>query len=498
MSRATGDRVPRRTFIATVAAGITVPWPRLSPDDPRPRLLTDDTLHYAAASVLAEAIRQKRVSSLEVVEACLRRIDQVNPKLNAVVQLTAESARAGARQADAELAKGTLRGPLHGVPFTVKDSFEVAGVISTAGTQGWAHRVPAADATIVARIRAAGAIFMGKTNTPEFTWSDECDNLVYGRTNNPWDLTRTTGGSSGGAAAIVAAGGSPLDVGSDTGNSIRMPAHNCGITGIKPTHGRIPKTGHAVSFRGVLESWTQVGPMARFVEDLMLVLPLVSGMDWEDPHSVAAPLLDPRKVDLKSLRAVVFTENSFRAPNPETVRTVEAAATALHDAGVKVEQKTPPDLDTATRLWHEIIYADGGAWLKRLLRNAGTPGMGSLSEPPVDAQVSSDRFTALVEELDATRSRMLRFMEQVDLIICPAMGMPAVPHGGSNLPGYADGYNEPHNISGWPAAVVRAGTSPEGLPIGVQLVARPWREDVALAAAKVVESALGGWKAPPI
>jgi len=488
----------RRTFIATMAAGVATPWVRPMVDDARVTDLTDETLHYASATVLAAAIRQKTVSSLEVVDACLKRIDQVNPRLNAVVQLIAETARAGARQADAELARGTLRGPLHGVPFTVKDSFDVAGVISTAGTQGWVHRIPSADATIVARIRAAGAICMGKTNTPEFTWSDETDNLVYGRTSNPYDLTRTPGGSSGGPAAILAAGGSPLDVGSDTGNSIRMPAHNCGIAGIKPTAGRVPKTGHAVSYRGLFESWTQVGPMARFVEDLVLTLPLVSGMDWEDPHAVAAPLLDPGKVDLKRLRAVYFTENPARPPTAETVRTVEAAATALHAAGVRVEQRTPPDLDTTTRLWHEIIYADGGGWLKRLLKDAGTLGMGSLSEPPSGVQVASDRLTALVEELDAARSRLLRFMEQVDLIICPAMGMPAVPHGGSNQPGYADGYNEPHNITGWPAAVVRGGTSPEGLPIGVQLVARPWREDVALAAAKVVESALGGWKAPPI
>ncbi|MGE5687103.1 MAG: amidase [Gemmatimonadota bacterium] len=498
MTDGSGRTIPRRTFVATLAASAAVPWPRVLRSDPRVSRLTDGTLHFASATVLAEAIRQKKVSSAEVVEACLRRIEQVNPKLNAVVQLIADTARAGARQADADLALGKLRGPLHGVPFTVKDSFETAGVISTAGTQGWAKRIPAEDATIVARIRAAGAILLGKTNTPEFTWSDETDNLVYGRTSNPYDLTRTPGGSSGGPAAILASGGSPLDVGSDTGNSIRMPAHNCGITGIKPTAGRVSKSGHAISYRGILESWTQVGPMARFVEDLVLVLPLVSGVDGRDPHAAPAPLLDPGRVDVRGLRVVVFTDNPLRTPTPETVRTVEAAAAALRTAGARVDRQKPPGLDDATELWHKIVFADGGAWLHRLLQAAGTPGTGSLGEIPSNQEVPSGQLTHLVEQLDEVRSQLLRFMQGVDLIVCPVMAMPAVHHGDSAKPGYADGYNEPHNITGWPVAVVRAGTSSEGLPIGVQLVAQPWREDVALAAARVVETASGGWKAPPL
>jgi len=481
-----------------MAGTVAVPWYRLAPDDTRVAQLSDSSLHYAPATVLAEAIRRKRVSSLEVVEACLRRIDQVNPKLNAVVQLTADAARAGARQADAEVGKGRLRGPLHGVPFTVKDSFDTAGVISTAGTQGWAKRVPTEDATIVARLRAAGAILLGKTNTPEFTWSDETDNLVYGRTSNPYDLTRTPGGSSGGPAAILASGGSPLDVGSDTGNSIRMPAHNCGIAGLKPTAGRVPKTGHAISYRGILESWTQVGPMARFVEDLILTFPLVSGVDGRDPHAAPAPVLDPRRASVRNLRVVFFTAIPSRAPTPETVHAVEAAVAAVHSAGARVEPRLPPGLEDATDLWHKIVFADGGAWLRRLLAAAGTAGTGSLGEIPAAEQVPSDQLSLLIEQLDQVRSQLLRFMQDVDAIVCPVMAMPAVPHGGSNQPGYADRYNEPHNITGWPVTVVRAGTSPEGLPIGVQIVGRPWHEEVTLAIAKVVETATGGWKPPPL
>jgi len=490
--------IPRRTFVATLAASAAVPWPRLLSEDRRVAELTDSTLHYSTVTVLAEAIRTKKVSSLEVVNACLGRIEQVNPRLNAVVQLVADSARANASQADAELAQGKRRGPLHGVPFTVKDSFDAGGVISTAGTQGWAKRVPAEDATLVARIRGAGAILLGKTNTPEFTWSDETDNLVYGRTSNPYDLTRTPGGSSGGPAAILAAGGSPLDVGSDTGNSIRMPSHNCGIAGIKPTAGRVSKFGHAISYRGILESWTQVGPMARRVEDLNLVLPLVSGPDGRDPHAVPGPLLDPGRVDVRSLRVVTFTDNPLRTPTAETVKATETAAAALRAAGARVEQQKPPGLDDATELWHKIAFADGGAWLRRLLKDAGTPGAGSLGEIPSKDEVPVGQLTLLIEQLDEVRSQLLRYMQKVDLIVCPVMAMPAVRHGESAKPGYADGYNEPHNITGWPVAVVRVGTSPEGLPIGVQLVAQPWREDVALAAAKVVESASGGWKPPPV
>ena len=173
------------------------------------------------------------------------------------------------------------------MPFTIKDSLDTAGVVTTAGTAGWRDRVPDRDATVVARLRDAGGILLGKTNTPEFTWANETDNDVYGRTSNPYDLDRTPGGSSGGSAAIVAAGGSPFDIGSDSGNSIRQPAHLCGVAGIKPTSGRVPRTGHWPGYEGLFQSFTQLGPIARRVEDLALVLPLIAGPDGEDPHVVA-------------------------------------------------------------------------------------------------------------------------------------------------------------------------------------------------------------------
>ncbi|MGB5051069.1 MAG: amidase, partial [Caldilineaceae bacterium] len=206
-------------------------------------------LIYASAAELARRIREREVSSAEVVEAHLHRIAQVNPALNAVVTLT-EDAREQARQADAALHAGELWGPLHGVPMTIKDSFDTAGVVSTWGTVGRRAFVPDTDATAVARMKAAGAILLGKTNTSEFTMSFYTNNRLFGATRNPYNTERMSGGSSGGAAAIVAAGGSPMDLGTDTGGSVRLPAHFCGVAGIRPTSGRVPRTGHAIPFGG--------------------------------------------------------------------------------------------------------------------------------------------------------------------------------------------------------------------------------------------------------
>ena len=457
-----------------------------------------DELCYASATWLAEAIRSGRISSLEAVDACLARIEIVNPRINAVVRLT-DDARDRARQADADLAAGTVRGPLHGVPFTLKDSLDTAGVVTTAGTIGWRDRVPDRDATVVARLKAAGAILLGKTNTPEFTWSDETDNDVFGRTSNPYDLSRTPGGSSGGPAAIVAAGGSPFDVGSDTGDSIRQPAHVCGIAGLKPTSGRVPRTGHWPAYLGLFESFTQLGPMARRVEDLALLLPVLAGPDGEDPHVAPAALRDSAAVPLSELRVVAFTDNGIRTPTSETVVAVEAATAAIAAAGVRIRTEVPPGLDEAWAAWDGLIRADGFAWLHRLIEAAGTPGWGSYATrewiTPGDA-LPGDELTALIERADAIRARLLRWLADVDLIVCPAMPQPAIRHGESSASWFGDTYSDVHNLTGWPAVVVRAGTSPDGLPIGVQLIAKPWREEVALAGAQVVEAATGGWQPP--
>src|SRR6266481_1036977 len=338
------NKIGRRDFLGTVAfvgAAAAAAGRTSLINSAEAATATSDDITSASAGELADAIRSKKLSSRVIVEAHLERIAKVNPKLNAVVQLIAEAARKEADEADAALARGEIKGPLHGVPITIKDTLETAGVICTGGTKGRANFVPKADATAVARLRAAGGIILGKTNVPELAGAAETDNLVYGRTNNPYDLTRTPGGSSGGEAAIIAAGGSPLGLGTDAGGSIRIPAHYCGLAAIKPTSGRVPRTGQFQMPLGARNPVFHVGPMARYVEDLALTLPILAGVDWRDPATVSMPLDDPRNVELKSLRAAFYTDNGLMTPTPETTGIVRTAVHALADAGTFVEEARP-------------------------------------------------------------------------------------------------------------------------------------------------------------
>jgi amidase len=464
--------------------------------------MVDPELCFLSASALGDRIRRREVSSVEATGACLARIEEVNPRLNAVVML-APRALDDARDADAALRRGDLRGPLHGVPFTLKDSLDTAGVTTTAGTVGWRHRVPPQDATVAARLRAAGGILLGKTNTPEFTWSNETDNDVYGRTSNPYDLDRSPGGSSGGPAAAVASGCAFFDIGSDTGDSIRQPAHVCGIAGLKPTSGRVPRTGHWPGPGGLLDSLTQLGPMARTVADLVLVLPVIAGPDGRDPHVQPVALGNPADVRIEGLRVALFTDNGVRTPTAETQAAVEAAGRALAAAGALVERRMPPDLGALDEAYDALVGADGYAWLRRLINAAGTPGMGSYETRPwfnPGPALPGDKLTALVDHVDDLRVRLHRWLDvtRTDLLVCPALPLPAVLHGEGDAPDFGDSYSNVHNITGWPSVVVRGGEAPCGLPIGVQLVAGPWQEHVALAGATVVERASGGWVRPPL
>ena len=460
---------------------------------------------YASAKSMAQAVRDKEVSAVELVEAHLGRIEEVNSALNAVVQLAAERARAEAVEADAALARGESKGALHGVPFTLKDSIDTEGIITTGGTLGRKDFVPDADATVTARLRAAGGILLGKTNTPELTYAGETDNLVYGRTNNPFDLSRAPGGSSGGAGAIVCCGGAAFDIGSDTGGSVRGPAHYCGITGIKPNSGRVPRTGHIVphSF-GAVDSLTQNGPMARYVEDLTLILPIISGPDWDDPHIVPMPLGNPSDVDISGLRVAFYTDNGLRVPTDEIVAAVRSAANALEDAGCLVEEDLPRAIPDNPDINNQLSQGDGQAGARRLLAKYGTTEthewMTRLLEKASENMVSVGEYTAVLEKIDSYRSAMLGFMQNYDVIVCPVSAFAALPHGESMTDENRAGinYTATYNITGWPSTVVRGGTSPDGLPIGVQVVARPWREDVSLAVAQYLEGALGGWQRPPM
>ena len=464
-----------------------------------------DEIIYTSAKRMARAIGDGDVSAAEVVEAHLARIQEVNPTINAVVRLAAERARAEAAEADAALARGERKGALHGVPFTLKDSIDTEGVITTGGTLGRSEYVPEADATVAARLRAAGGILLGKSNTPELTLAAETDNLVYGRTNNPFDATRTTGGSSGGAGAIVCCGGAAFDIGSDTGGSVRYPAHFCGIAGLKPNSGRVPRTGHIVPHSmGAVDSLTQNGPMARYVEDLALILPIIAGPDWSDPFIAPMPLGDPAAVDISGLRVCFYTDNGILTPTAETVAAVRAAANALADTGAAVEEDVPSVIAENPNISNRLSGGDGREWTKRLLEKWGTtesfPYLTRRIAKAQDDMVSVGDYTAVLEHVDGFRSAMLGFMRNYDVIVCPVAAFAALEHGESledrNQPGMS--YTGTYNITGWPSTVIRGGTSPDGLPIGVQVVARPWREDVSLAVAQYLEDALGGWQKPPI
>jgi amidase len=465
---------------------------------------TGGELVFASAKALARMIRQKQVSAVEVIEAHLARIAEVNPTINAVVYLDGERALNAARAADAALARGALTGPLHGVPFTVKDNIRVAGMVCTTGTLGYQGWVAPDDAVMVARLRKAGAIPLAMTNMPELGIAFETDNLVYGRTNNPYDLSRTSGGSSGGESAIIAAGGSPFGLGNDGAGSVRTPAHCCGLAGLKPNAGRLPVTGHiTTSYGGFYPGVSQDGPLARYVEDLNLVMPIIAGVDWRDPAIIPMPVRNADDVALRGLRVAYYTDDGFTAPTPETVETVRRAARMLADAGAILEEARPDIVAEALDIRRQFYGAVSAASLDDALRTMGTTETSRLmaefkamTAPYVE--MSKGDLLKLTGRLGAFRSAMLSFMEHYDAILCPTAATPALPHGQSFSHYHVFSYTMPFNLTGYPAVSVRAGTSPEGLPIGVQLAARPFREDVALALAGAIERAGGGYQRPPL
>lgn len=465
---------------------------------------TDD-LKFASVVQMAQMIREKEISSVELVNIMYNRIAEVNPQINAVVLTCKERALEEAKKADELLARGKMLGALHGVPMTIKDSLETAGIISTGGTLGRKDYIPAKDATIVARLRASGAILMGKTNTPEFTLSGTTANLIYGMTSNPYKEGYSPGGSSGGAGAIVAAGGSPFDIGSDFGGSIRGPAHFNGIAGIKPTTGLVPRTGHIVDYGGLFDAYQVLGPLARYVEDLKLILPIILGPDQIDAAIHPVPWIDPESVQIKNLEYAWFTDHgSTKDCAEETVEAIAKAVASLESAGIQLKEDAPiEEIKEAEEVRYQLFSADGRAWVSRLTEKYGTTQthpLLRLSDP--STAISSGEFTELVEKLDACRSKLLQWMQDYDIVICPVHFDGAAPNPDvfekSSWSADEYGYMGIFNLTGWPAAVVRAGTSKEGLPIGVQIVGQPFQDHKVLAVAEYLEEQLGGWQAPPI
>jgi amidase len=449
---------------------------------------------------MAQMIRGKEISSVELVTAHVQQIGQINPALNAVVEQLTDAALIGARQADEKIAAGESCGPLHGVPISIKDSIDVQGMKTTAGTLGRRNAAPAqGDATLVRRLRAAGAIPLAKTNLPDLLFSFESDNLIYGRSNNPYDVTRTPGGSSGGESALIAACGSPLGLGTDCAGSVRIPAAFCGIASIKPTSGRLPRTGHVPPAGSWFEALWQFGPMARYTEDLVLAMHLLAGEDADDFTSPPVPLLEPG--NLKNIRVAFFTDNGFATCTPEVRNAVRACAEFLSREGMRVEERRPPCVEQAYELEFALLGADGAEGIDEYLKAAGSEKVHPLLTGFVDHMrpycASGAKFAKRWAQWDEYRANLRRFFGEYDAILCPVYTQPALKHGGSleeaNFRGFS--YTMAWNVAGAPAATVRC-AGHNGLPINIQVVTKAWRDLLAIEICRLIEGQSGGWQAP--
>lgn len=451
---------------------------------------------------MAEAIRTRRISATELMTAHLAQIERLNPSINAVAELLAESALQAAGAADDQSRRGASNGPLHGVPFSVKDSIDVKGVRSTAGTLGRKKAESAKeDATLVARFRAAGGIPIAKTNLPDLLFSFESDNLIFGRTNNPYDLTRSPGGSSGGEAALLAGCGSPLGLGSDALGSVRVPAAFCGIASIKPTSGRLPRTGHVPPASIWIEAVWQIGPMSRHVEDLVFAMKLLASPDGKDFTSPPVPLFEA--LELRKLRVAFFTSNGFAQCEKAVADAVTRCARFLERIGLIVEEARPPGVENAYELELALLGADGTSGIEEYLHEQGThevhPFLTAFLDQMRPFETSASGLARRWTYWDEYRRNMLRFFSQYDVVLCPVYTQAALRHGGSieeaNFQGFS--YTMAWSIAGTPAATVRCDEQ-DGLPINVQVVAAPWQDLSALAVCQIIEHEFGGWKAPPI
>jgi amidase len=458
----------------------------------------DDELVWCSASDLATLISSRQVSSHQATRAHLDRIAAVNPAINAVITLDADGALEQATAADAASSRGEATGRLHGVPMTLKDSHSVAGMRTSAGYPPLADHVPTTDGTVAARLRAAGAVLVGHTNVPRLLVDYQAANELHGRTSNPWDPARTSGGSSGGAAAALAAGMTPLEIGSDIGGSIRIPAHCCGVFGLKPTEHRIPISGHLPPLPGrptgerVLLS---VGPMARSLDDLELALRLLAGPDGRDTEVAPVPLTDEPVRPVHQLRLAWASRFPSAPIAAELASAVERLAGNLEAAGAQVVEALPPvDFVAQGRLRVELMKAVSGVFGEPDPQGYEPRDMGWYLE----ALHQRDRYIAAWEA----------FLEPYDAFLCPPAMTVAFPHCDMGAQLDVDGervgywsygrYATPFNLTGQPSLSVPLTTSADGLPIGLQIVGPRWSEMRLLRVARALEAGglLPGFRRP--
>jgi Asp-tRNA(Asn)/Glu-tRNA(Gln) amidotransferase A subunit family amidase len=464
---------------------------------------------FGTIAEIAAGVCAKTFSPVEVVNSHLERIADLQPKLNAFVHLDVEGAMRQARAAETAVIRGERIRPLHGVPLTVKSCIDAAGWPTPAGSLLRKDYVAQADAPLVARLRAAGAIILGNTNTPEYLMAYETDNSLSGKTSNPWDLGRSAGGSSGGESAAIASGCSMGGVGSDGGGSVRVPAHFCGICGLKPTPGRIPATGHFPEGGGAFAWIGVVGPLARTVADVRALFEVMAGPDAGDALSAPVPVRAVKPEDVKKLRVGILETDALGKATPETEAAVERAAKLLSEQGFSVEKKRLNGLDRAIELWWYFF----GPVIANLIRS-GAAGHEAEMSPMLleyvalatgETTPTHDGFLNACIERDKIRAEILRQMEDVTILLSPVSAGPAFRHGEGNWrrgeeENYRDTmrYSQWLNLAGFPGVAVPMGQSSEGLPIGVQVIGRPFEEEMILAVAEAIERARGPWQAPNI
>jgi Asp-tRNA(Asn)/Glu-tRNA(Gln) amidotransferase A subunit family amidase len=460
----------------------------------------------AAASRQLELLRARKISVTELAEEHIRQIERLNPALNALVDFDPDRVRAQAKQLDVA---PEPRGRLHGLPVTIKSSIATAGYRCEIGSFLHEGEIPKEDAELVARLRAAGALILGTTNCPEFLMAYETANLLHGQTRNPWDLERSPGGSSGGESAAIAAGLSAAGFGSDSGGSVRVPAHFTGICSLKPTPGRIPGRGHLPPCVGPFSILGVLGPMARTMADVTLLFRALSGQDQLDPVSPPLALRQPTLDDLRKNTVGFFEDDGLVPVTQETRAAVNAAAQALRDAGFRVEPFRPSTLERLRKLWWKFFVQCGAMFYAPEIAGKEHRLSPIFSEflsiaralPPLTA---TDLLNAWAE-LDILRGKTLEEMREFPVLLCPVSSIPAFRHGERKwtIDGKPVAYLDAVRHTQWfnslaaPAAVVPVGRSPEGLPIGVQIAARPLEDETALGIASIVDAAFG-FRPPPM